>query len=122
MHKHRLLFKIPNPYWPERRKAWGVSNLLAVHLTTNTAKEWCLKFMFGRGAGYIWGRTLYLAYNCRIPSAAQGRGQSWYKRFAPKPWEYITVHSDNSYVRNHLMEFLQFGFTRNANIVPYVGG
>lgn len=50
---------------------------------------------FGRGAGYIWGRTFYIAHNC----------------LSVKPW----------YQSSHLKtrKFLQIGLTKRGNSVPY---
>lgn len=45
--------------------------------------------LFGRGAGYIGGATLFFARNCARPE----------NRYVPVPF--------------------QFGITRNANAVPY---
>lgn len=126
-YKHRVLFKIPNPF---HRVGDFFSNLVAVHLTTN---EWGLKgyvhkdgtrskhgrigklvVVFGRGAGYNWGRSLFVAYGLYLASAAK------YAKDFPYPfWE--NIHFGG--LKNQPAKVAwQMGFTQNANQVPYVDG
>jgi hypothetical protein len=129
MYKHRVLFKIPNPYAPERKREWGMRNLIAVHLTTDeqstgfqkledgsynfhSVSKWILQIVLGTGAGYIYGRTLYLARHLNRASAAQ------YRHPSTKSWEQVEVGKPTVGGR----PAWQFGLTKNANIIPYVDG
>ena len=106
MYKHRVLFSLPDftgmlPYGKQ---------LLALHFTKGNKSEawmyqgklrpaidphWILNLNIGNGAGYIWGRSLYLAYNCLAMKAGLHSGLR-------KKWA--------------------MGLTQNANIVPYSDG
>lgn len=61
-------------------------------------KIWVLTVDFGYGAGYVGGRSLYLARRC--PSSTYAR----YRKFFPK--------------RAYGRYAVQFGFTGNANAIP----
>ena len=125
-YKHRVLFKIPNPF---HREHDGLSNLVSVHLTTN---EWGLKgfvwkgvpskhgrhgkleIRFGRGAGCRWGRSFFVAYGLYLAKAAQ-----YAEDFPYRFWE--NIHFGRIKERPAKVAW-QIGFTQNANQVPYVDG
>jgi hypothetical protein len=117
MYKHRVLFKIPNPF---HRPGDFFSTLLSVHLTTNeyglkgyspTGTRWAFEIMFGTGAGYIWGRTLFLAHALPLAQGAK------YRRDFPWPfWEHM------SFGKMFNRPAWQMGFTQCAPRVPYVDG
>lgn len=124
MYKHSVLFTIRNPF---HKEGGFFSTLLQVSVTDNsfsyTVKDsderklfprWKLEIRFGRGAGVVWGRTLYLACNLFYPTAAV------YPSVSDKWWEHIAFGARG---RDYCTpKRWQVGFTNNANKVPYVDG
>lgn len=122
MYKHLTLFKIPNPF---HREGDFFSNLLQVTVTDNSftykvqdtnnkrlLPRWKLEVRLGRGAGYKWGRTLYLACNLFYNTAAS------YPTKYDHWWEHITLSGRGKDGRTRW----QIGYTNNSNMVPYVDG
>lgn len=94
MLTNRVLFQIDNPIVEtcgNPYKLRSIPCLLSVHIETHN-EQWSLDIRLGRGAGYILGRSLYIARNCQDRSAP--------------------LHSRKR-------KPLQIGFTQNANIIPY---
>ena len=71
-----------------------------------TKKGFVLKAQFGHGAGHIHGRTLFVAFNS---GSLRWLRENWNGRLA-----FAHNFIDYSRIGN-----LEFGFTQNANIVPY---
>lgn len=59
-------------------------------------REWKFSIHFGRGAGYVWGRTFFVARNCKATFLDRAKRNP----YLPVPW--------------------QIGFTDNGNALPYV--
>lgn len=117
MRVFKELFRISNPLYSEKddkrvsTQLKTVKTLVCVQLTTGgwevdrrgkpdplnvgDGKSWLLAIRFGRGAGYILGRTLFLGHRIR-------------DRFRD---------CHNQYHKTWMV-----GFTQNANKVPYVDG
>lgn len=120
MYKHRVLFKIRNPF---HRPGDCFSDLVKVMVTDNSFTtihdqlfpRWKLEVVLGRGAGYVWGRTLYLACNLFYPTAATYRQHTKYHW-----WEHIAFGGIGR--GGQSVQRWQAGFTYNANLVPYVDG
>lgn len=108
MYSHKILFRIPNPI----PRAF-FDSLLKVHVFSDEhvgiggmEPHYVVEVAFGRGAGYRFGRTLYLAHDC----------------FARKAWG--EEHNDRFHYQygasgQGVRIPWQFGITNNANMIPY---
>ena len=67
------------------------------------------RVVFGMGAGYIGGRTLFLGCNSGSKQWREDHrgGQRHFMAGCKYPWEHIQIGS------------LEFGLTQNANAVPH---
>jgi hypothetical protein len=111
MYSHKILFKIRNPL---HRPNGFFDSLLKVHVFKSEhvglgglEPHWMVEVSLGRGAGYPWGRAVYVARDC----------------FARLMWG--EEHKDRyhyQYGKNGQGDRLpwQVGYTGNANLVPYV--
>lgn len=120
MYKHNVLFSIRNPW---HREGDFFSHLVQLSITDNTTHtpcdrlfpRWKVEVRLGRGAGYVWGRTLYLACNLFYPEATTYRTHVKYHW-----WEHIPFGGVGRGGRSQ--QRYQIGYTYNSNLVPYVDG
>ena len=88
---------------------------------TRRQRAFVVTVRFGPGAGCkslngrLWrqaGRTLFLAYQSGSKDwrESHGGGQRHFLAGCKRPWEHLQIGN------------LEFGYTRNANAVPYAGG
>jgi hypothetical protein len=68
-----------------------------------------LKIILGNGAGYLWGRTLFVAY--------RSGSLRWLRDYRGGQLPVYPAAWKQGYYR---IGDLEFGFTHNANIVPYL--
>lgn len=94
MYVHRVLLRIPN-FLPKMLTEIR-SNLLYIHLATleenGKVKRGRFEVSFGNGAGYIWGRSFFIAAGLKKRTRGLDRVN------------------------------LQIGFTQDAHSIPYVDG
>ena len=76
----------------------------------NYARGWVVNLLFGPGAGYIGGSTVFVAWKSgSLHWSLRHRGGDFSKNCSASPWR-------AGYFR---LGKLEFGWTRNANLVPY---